>query len=145
MFYSGKADWNLVKDIKDKLNIPVIGGGDIFSAGDAVNMINKTGCDAVMVARGAMGNPWIFRDYNHLLSGKEPIDVTISDKREMMKKHINLLVKYKGEYRAVLEIRKHAAWYAKGEYSASNFKNNVFSCKSIEEILSAIDTLSKKK
>jgi tRNA-dihydrouridine synthase len=98
-----------------------------------------------MVARGAMGNPWIFRDYNDLASGKTPTAVTLAEKKEIIKNHMELLVKYKGEYRAVLEIRKHAAWYVKGQYNASKFKNLVFSCKSMNEILSALDLMSERE
>lgn len=139
MYYSGKADWDIVREVKEKLHIPVIGGGDIFSASDAVNLISETKCDAVMAARGAMGNPWIFRDFINLSNGQKILKPTVCEKKDMIRKHIGLLIKYKSEYRALLEIRKHAAWYSKGEHGASNFKTRIFACQSIGEIFEALD------
>jgi len=142
MYYSGKADWDIVRAVKEELDIPVIGGGDIFSAADAVRMMDKTKCDAVMVARGATGNPWIFRDFFDIKEGNDIRKVSIEEKKAMILKHMELLVKYKGERRAILEIRKHAAWYSKGEYNASRFKNRVFTCENIGEIIDALDILT---
>ena len=143
MYYSGQADWEITKAVKKALDIPVIGGGDVFSAGDAFHMMSETKCDAVMVARGAMGNPWIFRDFLDIKKGQEPQIVSIEEKKSMLIRHMELLVKYKGEHRAILEIRKHAVWYSKGEYNASKFKKMVFSCKSIDEIVNSLDILSE--
>jgi len=142
MYYSGKADWDIVSAIKERLEIPVIGGGDIFSAADVMRMLDETKCDAVMVARGVMGNPWIFRDFKNLQDNVELETVSINDKKVMIKRHMGLLAKYKGEHRAILEIRKHAAWYSKGERNAAKFKNKVFTCNSIDEIVTALDILS---
>jgi len=142
MYYSGKADWEIIKKVKEKLDIPVIGGGDVFFASDVNKMIEVTNCDAVMVARGAMGNPWIFRDFKALENNTIVEKATIADKKTMIKRHMTLLVKYKGEHRAILEIRKHAAWYSKGERNATKFKKMVFTCKSIEELIKALDVLS---
>ncbi|MCD6322128.1 MAG: tRNA-dihydrouridine synthase, partial [Clostridiales bacterium] len=142
MYYSGKADWEIIKRVKEKLDIPVIGGGDIFIADDAFRMMETTNCDAVMVARGAMGNPWIFRDFKSLENNTTAKKASITDKKAMIKRHMKLLVKYKGEHRAILEIRKHAAWYSKGERNASKFKNVVFTCKSFEELVKALEVLS---
>ena len=144
MYYSGRADWGIVSEVKANLNIPVIGGGDIFSAEDAMNIIAETKCDAVMVARGSQGNPWIFREFNNLQNNQPIIKVSIEEKVSVIRLHMELIQKYKGEYRAVLEMRKHAAWYAKGEYNAAKFKNKVFTCKTIEEIISAFDMLMDK-
>lgn len=143
MYYSGKADWGIIAAVKQKLSIPVIGGGDIFSATDAFNLMEQTKCDAVMAARGATGNPWIFRDFKNLEKGSLPVKVTISEKREMIRSHLGLLIKYKGEHRALLEIRKHASWYAKGEYGATKFKNRIFSCQSTKEIYEALNILGE--
>ena len=142
MYYSGKADWEIIKKVKEKLEIPVIGGGDIFFADDALRMMETTNCDAVMVARGVMGNPWIFRDFRALENNSIVEKVSIAEKKAMIKHHMKLLVKYKGEHRAILEIRKHAAWYSKGERNASKFKNIVFTCKSFEELVKALEVLS---
>lgn len=134
MYYSGKADWSVVKAIKESLDIPVIGGGDIFHAEDVFKIIEETGCDAVMVARGAMGNPWIFRNYNNILQGKPAEHISLEERIETIRKHLSLIIKYKGEHRAILEIRKHAAWYVKGVYGASEFKRQINSAKSIDQI-----------
>lgn len=142
MFYSGKADWEIIKKIKEKLDIPVIGSGDVFFADDVSKMIETTNCDAVMVARGVMGNPWIFRDFIALENNSILEKVTIIEKIAMIKRHLKLLIKYKGEHRAILEIRKHAAWYSKGERNASKFKKEIFTCKTIEEIFIALDVLN---
>ncbi len=141
MYYSGKADWEIIKKVKEKLEIPVIGGGDIFFADDAIRMMETTNCDAVMVARGVMGNPWIFRDFKALENNTIVEKVSIDDKKAMIKRHMKLLVKYKGEHRAILEIRKHAAWYSKGERNASKFKKIAFTCKSFEELVKALEVL----
>lgn len=143
MYYSGKADWGIVAAVKEKLHIPVIGGGDIYSALDAANLLKLTKCDAVMAARGAMGNPWIFRDFTNLSNSPGIPKPTASEKKDMIRKHIRLLIKYKSEHRALLEIRKHAAWYAKGEHGASKFKNSIFSCQSIKEIYEALNILGE--
>lgn len=133
MYYSGKADWAVVKAVKDNLEIPVIGGGDIFHAEDALEMMETTGCDAVMVARGAMGNPWIFGNYNNLVSGKSIIFIDIEERIAAIRRHLELMIKYKGEHIAILEMRKHAAWYMKGVQESSEFKRQVNICKSIEQ------------
>ncbi|MCD6323343.1 MAG: tRNA dihydrouridine synthase DusB, partial [Clostridiales bacterium] len=96
MYYSGKADWEIIKKVKEKLDIPVIGGGDIFVADDAFRMMKTTNCDAVMVARGAMGNPWIFKDFKSLENNTVAEKASIADKKTMIKRHMKLLVKYKG-------------------------------------------------
>jgi nifR3 family TIM-barrel protein len=141
MHYSGKADWDVIKKVKQTVRVPIIGNGDIFSGQDALEMLEKTGCDAVMVARGAMGNPWIFREYHSLKNGEDPVKPSISEKKLMIAGHFDLLVKYKGMHRAVLEIRKHAAWYAHGEHNAAKFRRKVFTCTSREEVLEALEML----
>ncbi|MBN1624482.1 MAG: tRNA dihydrouridine synthase DusB [Clostridia bacterium] len=134
MYYSGKADWSVVKAVKDNLEIPVIGGGDIFCAEDAFKMMETTGCDAVMVARGAMGNPWIFDNYNNLVSGKPITFIDIEERIATIRRHLELMIKYKGEHVAILEMRKHAAWYMKGVQGSSEFKRQVNICKSMEQL-----------
>jgi nifR3 family TIM-barrel protein len=148
MYYSGKADWSVIKDVKENLEIPVIGGGDIFHAEDALEMMETAGCDAVMVARGAMGNPWIFRSYNNLLGGKPIPAIDIEERIDTIRKHFELMIKYKGEHIAVLEMRKHAAWYMKGVPGSSEFKRQVNACKSIkqlEELLEHFLFINKKQ
>lgn len=126
-FYSGKADWDAIKHIKEELSIPVIGNGDIFKAEDAVRMIEYTGCDGVMVARGAQGNPWIFKQIDELMNdGKVSTFPTPKEKLETALRHINMLIKDKGESRGIKEARKHIAWYIKGLKGASAIKTEIF-------------------
>ncbi|MGN0163876.1 MAG: tRNA dihydrouridine synthase DusB [Candidatus Ornithomonoglobus sp.] len=126
-FYSGKADWDVIKKIKAELKIPVIGNGDIFRAEDAAAMLEYTGCDAVMVARGAQGNPWIFTQINELLEYGE-IRTVPSPKEKLITalKHTESLVKAKGELRGIKEARKHIAWYIKGMPGSGAIKTEIF-------------------
>ena len=126
-FYSGKADWDIVKAVKNAVSIPVIGNGDIWSAHDAKRMIDYTGCDGIMVARGAQGNPFIFRQINELLTyGEIRYFPTPQDKLSMALEHTEMLVAQKGENRGICESRKHIAWYIKGLSGASRLKTEVF-------------------
>ncbi len=126
-FYSGKADWEVIKKIKSEVSIPVIGNGDIWTAQDAKNMFDYTACDGVMVARGAQGNPWIFTEIKELL-GKGEITTTVTPKErlEICLEHITRLVEDKGESRGIKEARKHIAWYIKGLKGSSQIKTEVF-------------------
>ncbi len=115
MFYSGKADLEIIKQVKNSVKIPVIGNGDIASGEDAKHMLDYTGCDAVMIGRAAQGNPWIFREVcTYLKTGEKPKAPSLEERREVALLHLELLLKYKGEHRGVLEGRKHMAWYFKG-------------------------------
>ena len=137
--YSGNADWNIIKDVKEAVSIPVIGNGDVKSCYDAKRMLEETGCDAVMIGRGVLGNPWLIREcVNYLESDLEPIEVTASEKLEMLKCHYELLLHDKGEKLAMLEIRSHAIWYLKGMKGGAKVKNEICSAKSSKEILTII-------
>lgn len=126
-FYSGKADWDVIKKIKDRLAIPVIGNGDIFKAEDALNMFEYTSCDAVMVARGAQGNPWLFSQIHELLNTGEVKTIpSPCEKLTTALKHIDMLIEDKGEQRGIKEARKHIAWYIKGLKGASAIKTEIF-------------------
>ena len=138
-FYSGKADWDIIKHIKAELKIPVIGNGDIFSAEDAARMIEYTDCDAVMVARGAEGNPWIFPQINELLScGRIITNPTPKEKLLTAVNHIERLVAEKGESRGIKEARKHLAWYIKGMRGASAVKTEIFRISDFATMKSAL-------
>ena len=133
--YSGKADWSIIKKVKESVNIPVIGNGDIKSCYDAEKMLIETNCDAIMIGRGLLGNPWLIRDtINYLEKKEEPINVSLHEKIEMMKKHLDLLVKYKSEKAALLEIRSHISWYLKGENNSKEVKEKICKAKNIEEV-----------
>lgn len=138
--YSGKADWNIIKKVKENVRIPVIGNGDILSAYDAKKMLDETKCDAVMIGRGVLGNPWLIREcVDYLDNGIEPSLVTLEEKIEMIKKHLNLLLKTKLHKVALLEIRSHAAWYLKGLPNAKELKEKIFQTKTEDELVSLLD------
>lgn len=133
--YSGKADWSIIKKVKASVNIPVIGNGDIKSCYDAEKMLIETNCDAIMIGRGLLGNPWLIRDtINYLEKKEEPTNASLHEKIEMIKKHLDLLVKYKSETIALLEIRSHISWYLKGENNSKEVKEKICKAKNIEEV-----------
>ena len=141
-YYSGKADWDVIKDVKKAVKIPVIGNGDIFSAEDAKAMKEYTGCDGLMVARGARGNPWIFREIKEYLEDGNVIDKpTINDIREMIIRHAKMLVDYKGEYTGIREMRKHIAWYTAGLPHSAELRRM---CNQIETMENLVETVNAK-
>lgn len=134
-YYTGKADWSMIAKVKDSVNIPVIGNGDVFSGEDALRMLDETGCDMVMIARGAQGNPWIFRDALALWKGQEkPNPPTISEKLRIINKQCEYVLEEKGEYVGVREMRKHIAWYLKGIKGSAHLRAEVNQKKSFQEI-----------
>ncbi len=138
--YSGKADWSIIKEVKDNVNIPVIGNGDIKSKEDAQKMLDETGCDAIMIGRGVLGNPWLIRDVIHYLNTGESLpSPTGKEKIKMCIKHFSYLNKLKNEKQALLEIRSHASWYIKGLPKAKEIKNSIFTTKTGFELLEILD------
>ncbi len=122
-FYSGQADWSIIKAVKESVSIPVIGNGDIRSPKDAARMLNETGCDAVMIGRGAQGNPWLFRQVvRYLENGVLLPGPTMEERIDMVLRHLEMLTQHKGEYIAVREMRCHAAWYTKGLRRAAELR-----------------------
>lgn len=138
-FYSGRADWEIIKQVKEAVKIPVIGNGDIFTPEDAKRMIELTGCDGVMVARGAKGNPWIFKQINHyldkgvLLPGPTPEEL-----KEMILRHGRLQAEYKGEMAAMREMRKHVAWYTSGYPHSAVLRNEINQVETLEGLTDLI-------
>ena len=133
--YSGKANWDLIKKVKENVTIPVIGNGDITSPELAKKMLDETKCDAVMIGRKVLGNPWIIKNtVDYLNTGKYDDNITLEDKINMLKHHLTLLKDYTNEKQAMLEIRSHALWYLKGMSFANIAKTKICKSKSCEEI-----------
>ncbi len=133
--YEGKADWNIIKEVKKAVNIPVIGNGDIKSVDDAIRMQRETGCDAVMIGRGALGNPFIFKELDYYYKTGEKLEsISNIEKIDLCLKHMNYLLEIKPESQAILQMRTHAAWYLKGMEGSAKVKNEIFQSKTKEEL-----------
>ena len=144
--YSGKANWDIIKEVKEAVKIPVIGNGDILSCYDAKRMLDETKCDAIMIGRGVLGNPWLIKEcVEYLENGKIPEEVTIEEKIEMIKRHLNLLLETKPYKVAILEIRSHAAWYLKGIPGAKELKEKIFKMTNHEEIIELLNNFINNK
>ena len=143
-FYEGKADWDVIGEVKTAVSVPVIGNGDVMSGQDAIDMMERTGCDGVMMARGALGNPWIFRDATALWKGEElPEAPTDEERIKMLLKHLDLIIEDKGERIAVREIRKHVGWYIKGMHGAAAFRREVNGIDDAAVMRATIEALIK--
>lgn len=137
-FYSGKADWDIIRQVKEAVSIPVIGNGDLLTAEDVIAMEEQTGCDGFMIARGAQGNPWIFRQILHYFeTGEHLAKPTLEEVTQMILRHARMMLEFKGEYIGIREIRKHAAWYTAGYPNSARLRvaiNNVESFEALEEL-----------
>ncbi len=143
--YSGKADWNIIKEVKKAVKIPVIGNGDIKTCYDAKRMLDETGCDAVMIGRGILGNPWLIKEcLEYLEKGIDPKEVSLEERINMIKRHYELLLEDKNSKLANLQIRSHALWYLKGIPNTSDLKKNISKITSKEELYKLLDEFLKQ-
>ncbi len=142
--YSGKADWDMIRQVKEAVSIPVIGNGDITSGEDALRMIKETGVDAVMIGRGILGGPWVVKEISAALHGEEfDKEIPFSYRRKIIMEHLRKLVELKGEKAACLEMRTHVAWYVKGLRHATVFKRKLNEISTINDIINLMDEYEK--
>ena len=139
--YSGKADRSVIRQVKESVSIPVIGNGDIFDVESASSMFKETGCDAIMIARGALGNPWIFRS---MLEGRDYVP-SRRERVDIIKEHFSLLLEEKGEYVAVRSMRKHIGWYVKGLHGAVAIRRNLNQLDSAADIMEGLERLVREE
>lgn len=138
-FYTGKSDWTVIRDVKQAVHIPVIGNGDITCWEDARKMLSETGCDGIMVARAAEGNPWIFREILCGLRGEKFTPPTVEDRVKMAIRHLDMHIRWRGEKYAVPEMRKHVAWYLQGTPMSGKLRAKVNTMLTHEEVKNALD------
>jgi len=141
-YYHGKADWDIIRQVKEAVKIPVIGNGDVTSPEEAERMLKETGCDGIMIGRGAQGNPWIFHQILHWMeTGEKEEGPSINEVKEMILRHGRLQVKYKGLYTGIREMRKHVAWYTAGYPNSTKLRAKVNEVESLEELEDLIHNL----
>lgn len=141
-YYSGKADWDIIRRVKEAVSIPVIGNGDVDSALAAKRLVEETGCDGIMIGRASQGNPWIFKEITQYLdTGIIPEQPSVKEVRETVIRHAQLQLQYKGEYTGVREMRKHLSWYTFGYPNSAKFRNMINSMERMEDLLAGVEEI----
>ncbi len=141
-YYSGRADWDSIRQVKEAVKIPVIGNGDVDSPRAAEAMLKETGCDGVMIGRAAQGNPWIFRDIVSFLdTGRIPEPPDVQEKKSIILKHADLQLEEKGDYTAIREMRKHLAWYTAGMPHSARFRQTINSMETFSQLREGVETI----
>ena len=144
-YYAGKADWDIIRRVKQSVSVPVIGNGDIATPQDAERMLSYTGCDGLMIARAARGNPWIFRQIKEYLDNGTIIEKpAINEVIDMILRHAKLQIEWKGEYTGIREMRKHVAWYTAGYPGSSKLRNKVNEIENLDELTFLLETYGEK-
>ena len=139
-YYSGQADWDIIGEVKSQISIPVIGNGDVTSVEDAIRIKDHTGCDAIMIGRGAQGNPWIFKRIDHYMKTDQLLDQPSKDEKiDVAIKHMGLAIEEHGEYVAVREMRKHIGWYLKGMKNSARFRDQINHMETAKEVIETLN------
>lgn len=143
-FYSGAADWEIIRKVKEAVEIPVIGNGDVTNGESAKRMIEETGCDGIMIGRAAQGNPWVFREVrSYLESGVKTERPSVREVRDMIRRHALLQLECKGDYIGIREMRKHVAWYIAGYPHAADLRKKVCSVERMEELMELVSEIGR--